>query len=81
LRVFFELVLEPLLPLEVLLALDLQPGRLQLQVRRVVAFVRVGAAAVELEDPLGHVVEEVAVVGDGEDRAWVLREVLLQPLD
>ena len=36
-------------------------------------------AAVELEDPAGDVVEEVAIVGDGDDRALVLGEVLLQP--
>ena len=52
---------------------------LLLQVGGVVALVRVGAAAVELEDPLGHVVQEVPVVGDRDDRAGVLRQVLLQP--
>ena len=46
---------------------------LLLQVGRVVALVRVGAAAVELEDPLGDVVQEVPVVGDGQDRALVAR--------
>ena len=39
------------------------------------------AAAVELEDPAGDVVEEVAVVGDRDDRARVLREVALEPRD
>ena len=39
------------------------------------------AAAVELEDPLRDVVEEVAVVGDGDDRAGVLVEEALEPLD
>ena len=38
-------------------------------------------AAVELEDPAGHVVEEVAIVGDGDDGAFVSREVLFQPGD
>ena len=37
------------------------------------------APAVELEDPAGHVVEEVAVVGDGDDRAGVLLQRPLQP--
>ena len=55
-------------------------GRLLLQVGRVVALVRVGPAAVELEDPLGHVVQEVPVVGDRDDGAGVLGQVLLQPL-
>src|SRR5665647_2717125 len=74
-----ELVLEALRELEVLLALDLQPLLLLLQVGRVVALVRIGAAAVELEDPFGDVVQEVPVVGDGEDGTVVLREVLLEP--
>jgi hypothetical protein len=41
----------------------------------------VGLAPVELEDPLGDVVQEVAVVGDRQDRARVALEVPLQPLD
>ena len=39
------------------------------------------AAAIELEDPLGDVVEEVAIVGDRDDRARVLLEEPLQPVD
>ena len=58
---------------------DRQALRLLLQVGGVVALVRVGAAAVELEDPLGHVVQEVPVVGDRDDGAGVLGQVLLQP--
>ena len=50
----------------------LQPGG-------VVALVGDAFAAVELEDPAGHVVEEVAIVGDGHDRALVLGQVALQP--
>ena len=46
---------------------------------RVVALVGDAPAAVELEDPAGDVVEEVAVVRDGDDRALVLGEVLLEP--
>ena len=75
-----ELVPEPLLQLLVLLALHREPLGLLLQVRRVVALVRVGAAAVEFEDPLGDVVQEVPVVGDGQDRARVGGQVLLEPL-
>ena len=56
------------------LLLLLQPGG-------VVALVGDALAAVELEDPAGDVVEEVAVVGDRDDRALVLGEVLLQPGD
>lgn len=36
-------------------------------------------AAVDLGDPLRDVVEEVPVVGDGEDGAGVLRQELLEP--
>ena len=38
-------------------------------------------APVELEDPAGDVVEEVAVVGDGDDRAGIILEVALEPGD
>ena len=54
---------------------------LLLQPRRVVALEREAAAAVELEDPAGDVVEEVAVVGDRHDRAGVVLEELLEPVD
>ena len=47
----------------------------------VVAGERDAAAAVQLQDPLRDVVEEVAVVGDGDDGARVLLEEPLQPLD
>ena len=74
-----ELVLQPLLQLGVLAALHGDALGLLLQVGRVVALIRVGAAAVEFENPLGDVVQEVPVVGDGEDGALVLREVLFEP--
>ena len=56
-----------------------QPLGLLLQPCRVVALVRDAAAAVDFQDPAGDVVEEVAVVGDDQDRALVLDQVLLQP--
>ena len=46
-----------------------EPRLLLLEPAGVVALVRDALAAVELEDPAGHVVEEVAVVGDGDDGA------------
>ena len=52
---------------------------LLLEVGRVVALVRVEVAAVDFGDPLGDVVEEVPVVGDGEYGTVVLRQVLLEP--
>ena len=54
---------------------------LLLQPAGVVALVGVARAAVELEDPPGDVVEEVAVVGDGHDGARVLVEEALEPGD
>ena len=36
-------------------------------------------ATVDLADPLGHVVEEVAVVRDGEHGALVVVKVVLEP--
>ena len=38
-------------------------------------------SAVDLGDPLRHVVEEVAVVGHGQDRSGVGLQVALEPLD
>ena len=57
----------------------LEPDLLLLQPRAVVALEGQALAPLQLEDPLGHVVEEVAVVGDGHDGALVLGQGLLQP--
>ena len=54
------------------LLLLLEPGR-------VVALEGDAPAAVQLQDPAGDVVEEVAVVGHRHDRALVLLEVALEP--
>ena len=59
----------------------LQALLLLLEPARVVALERQAGAAVELEDPARDVVEEVAIVGDRDDRALVLLEVLLEPGD
>ena len=37
--------------------------------------------AVELQNPLGDVVEEVAIVRDGDDRAVIFGQVPLEPVD
>jgi hypothetical protein len=76
-----ELALEGAAAGRLLLLLDGQPGLLLLEPRRVVALERDAVAAVELEDPAGHVVEEVAVVGHGQHRAGVLVEEALEPGD
>ena len=47
--------------------------------RAVVALEGDAPAVVELEDPPGDVVEEVAVVGDGHDRAVVVLQEALEP--
>ena len=76
-----ELVLQSLGELGVLGSLDLQTLGLGLQVGGVVALVWVQVAAVDLADPLGHVVHEVTIVGDGNDGALVLVQELFQPQD
>ena len=58
-----------------------EAGFLLLQPRGVVAFPRDALAAVEFEDPTGHVVEEVPVVGHRDDGAVVLAEESLEPRD
>ena len=57
-----------------------EPLLLLLQPRRVIALVRNAAAAVEFENPPGDVVEEVAVVGDDQDRAGILAQMALEPV-
>ena len=63
------------------LLLDREPRLLLLEPRRVVALERQPLAAVELEDPAGDVVEEVAIVGDRHHGALVVLEEALQPGD
>ena len=76
----FELALEGLAALRGLLLLLGHALGLLVEPRAVVALPGYALAAVELEDPAGHVVEEVAVVGDGDDRAGILLQMLLQPV-
>ena len=38
-------------------------------------------AAVEFQNPAGDIIEEVTVVGDGDDRSLVALQVLFQPAD
>ena len=76
-----ELALEGALACALRLLLDLEPGFLLLEPRGVVALPRDPRAAVQLEDPARDVVEEVAVVRDGHDRARELLQKLLEPGD
>ena len=63
------------------LLLDREARLLLLEPRGVVALERQPLAAVELEDPAGDVVEEVAIVGDRHHGALVVLEEALQPGD
>ena len=76
-----ELALQRLLPLGLGLLLVRQPLLLLIEPGRVVALPRDAGAAIELENPLGGVVEEVAIVRDGDDRALVFLEEALEPGD
>src|SRR5208337_2251740 len=64
-----------------LLLLKRQPRLLLLQPRRVITLPWNTLAAVELENPLDHVVQEIAVVGDQDHRARILRKMPFQPGD
>ena len=77
----FELARERALPGVDGLLLAAQALELLLEPARVVALERDPATAVELEDPLGDVVEEVAVVGDRDDGARVLLQEAFEPVD
>ena len=61
--------------------LDREPLLLLLEPRGVVPLERDATTAVELEDPAGDVVEEIAVVRDGDNRAFIPLQVMLQPRD
>ena len=74
------LALERALVRGLLAALLLQPLLLLRQPGGVVALVGNAAAAVELQDPAGDVVEEVAVVGDDQDRARIVAQMAFQPV-
>src|SRR6185312_15186862 len=63
----FQLAFEGALARRLLLAFELEALLLLLEPARVVALVGEALAAVELEDPARHLVEEVAVVSHGDD--------------
>ncbi len=65
-----RLVLTPFL-LKPLLLLP-QPGR-------IITFVGNATAVIEFENPAGDVVEEVAVVGDDQDRARIVAQMAFEP--
>ena len=77
----FQLAPERALLGLLLALLDLEALGLLLQPARVVALVGHALAAIELQRPLGDVVEEVAVVGHQHDAAGILLEIALEPGD
>ncbi len=77
----FELALERALPFRLGLLLLLEPFLLLLEPRRVVPFPGNAAAAIELENPAGDVVEEIPIVRDGDDGARIVLQEPLEPGD
>ena len=76
-----QLALERALTLVFLAFLELQALLLLVEPRRVVPFPGNTRAAVELENPAGHIVEEIAIVRHGDDGARVVLEKALEPGD
>src|SRR6218665_3548110 len=60
---------------------SLEAALLLLQPTAVVALVGVAVAPIEFQNPLGRVVQEVAVMGDGHDGAGKAVQELLEPVD
>ena len=77
----FELAFEGLATFACHLFLLSHALALLVEPRRVVALPRNSFAAVEFENPTGNVVEEVAVVSYGNHGAFILVEVLFEPVD
>ena len=75
----FLLALQRALMRGVLAAFLLEPLLLLRPARRVIALVGNALAAVEFENPAGDVVEEVAVMGDDQDRAGIVAQMAFQP--
>jgi len=55
--------------------------RLLFQPAAVIAFKRNALTPVEFKNPTGHLIQEIAVVGNGDDRAFVALQVLFEPVD
>ncbi len=75
----FQLPFQRFLSLRLLFLFFDQALLFLLQPRRVVALPGDTVAAIQLQNPAGHVVQKVAVVGHGDDRALVVAQVAFQP--
>ena len=77
----FELAVELLAAVGLSLFLEGEALRFLVEPARVVALPGNALAAVEFENPFRDVVEEIAVMGNGDDGAGVLLEMALEPGD
>ena len=68
----FQFCLNRFLASRLLSLLDLQALLLRFKPSGIVALVRNAVSSVEFEDPACSIVQEVAIVGDGDHRAWKL---------
>ena len=71
----FQLMLKGLAPAAFLFLLEGETLRLLVQPGAVVSLPRNAFSTVQLKNPSGHIVEEVTVMGYGDDRALVLPQV------
>ncbi len=76
-----KLTLQRLAPLAFLLLLHSQTLGLLVEPTAIVALPGDAFAAVEFKNPTGNIVKEIAVVRDGNDSAFVLLKVVLEPFN
>ena len=76
-----QLALEGLAALAGLFLFHGHSGGFLLQPRGVVTLPGNTFSAVQFENPACHIVEEIAIVGDGNHRSGVLLQVLFEPVD
>ena len=77
----FQLTSHRLLPAILRALLHGKTALLLLQPFGVIALPRYAVPSIEFEDPACNIVEEVAIVSDGNDGALVPCQVLFQPMD
>ncbi len=77
----FQLALERFLALALGLFLQPQSGLFLLQPGRIVALPGDAPAAVQLQNPAGDIVQEIAVVRHGDHRSGVVLEMMFEPGD